>query len=192
MIDVRKTIVAVEEIWHERGPRAAVPLRVATASAVVRNPYAGRYVEDVMPFMAALRATGADLAARAIAALGGDASVVEAFGKGAIVGVDGEFEHGALWHEAGGWSAKAALGGPKAIVPAAKTVAATGARLIVPLGHIHAAFVRSHFSSAEIGCADAPRPDEILFGLAMATGGRIHARCGGLAVADIKGGDGQR
>lgn len=192
MIDIRKIIVCVEEIWHERGPLPDKKLLVGTASAVLRNPYAGRYVEDVMPFMAALRPVGADLSLRLIVALGGEAEKVQAYGKGAIVGVDGELEHGALWHEAGGWAMREALGGTKAIVPAAKTVAATGARLIVPLGHVNAAYVRSHFGIAEIGCVDGPRPDEILFGLAMATGGRIHARCGGLAADAIVGEDGQR
>jgi hypothetical protein len=191
MVDVRKMIVSVEEIYRESGPRQSTPLRIAMGAAVVKNPYAGRYVDDVMPFMAELRALGADLSRRMINALG-NASVVEAYGKGAIVGVDGDMEHGALWHEAGGWAMREALGGPKAIVPAAKMVGAAGARLMIPLGHIHAAYVRSHFNATEMGVVDGPRPGEILYGLAMATGGRIEARCGGLAVKDIAVMDGQR
>jgi hypothetical protein len=108
------------------------------------------------------------------------------------VGEDGELEHGALWHEAGGWALRELLGGPKAIVPAAKTVGTLGTRLMVPLGHIHAAYVRSHFGTAEMTVWDGPRRGEIAYGLVAASGGRVHARAGGLDSADIKGEDGLR
>lgn len=189
-IALRKTQLSVEEIWHERGAPAARPLRVATALAVVRNPFAGRYEPDLLPFQAALRSLGAQLAAKLIEALGADA--IEAYGKGAIVGEDGELEHGALWHEGGGWALREALNGPKAIVPAAKTVGTLGTRLMIPLGHIGAAYVRSHFGTAEMTVWDGPRRDEIAFGLAAATGSRIHARAGGLAAGEVKGNDGLR
>jgi hypothetical protein len=189
--DVRKTALGVETIWHERGPRLATPLLVGTAIAVIRNPFAGRYEADLMAFQAALRDLGRHLATALITQLGG-AAAVEAYGKGIIVGEDGELEHGAVWHEAGGWAMRAALGEPKAIVPAAKTIGGPGTRLMVPLGHIHASYVRSHFGTAEMTLWDAPRRDEIAFGLVMATGGRPHARIGGLQVADIKVHDGQR
>jgi len=188
---VRKTHVGVEETWHERGPRADQPLRVAVAYAVVRNPFAGRYEPDLMQFQTDLRELGAYLSTRLVEALGA-ASDVEAYGKGAIVGEDGELEHGAVWHEAGGWAMRAVLGQPKAIVPAAKTVGTLGTRLMIPLGHIQAAYVRSHFGMAEMTVWDGPRRDEIVFGLAIANGGRIHARIGGLAAADISVHDGQR
>ena len=193
--DIRKTQVSVEEIWHERGPRLGIPVRVATAAAVIRNPFAGRYEQDLLPFMAELRELGTILSKALIDRLG--AARVEAYGKGAIVGEDGELEHGALWHEAGGWAMRAELargpeGQPKAIVPAAKTVGTLGTRLMIPLGHIQAAYVRSHFGTAEMTVWDAPRRDEIVYGLAMATGGRVHERSGGLKVADIKVNDGQR
>jgi len=168
-----------------------VPLRICVAAAVVENPYAGRYVEDILPFMQELRSLGSDLSARLIDELGGR-DAVQAYGKGAIVGEDGELEHGALWHEAGGWALRESLGEAKAIVPAAKTVGTLGTRLIIPLGHRQAAFVRSHFGSAEMTVWDGPRRNEILFGLAAATGGRVHARIGGLATADVKGLDGLR
>ncbi|MNC15115.1 hypothetical protein D3C75_629170 [compost metagenome] len=141
--------------------------------------------------MEELRALGAELSNRLIVALGG-ADKVQAYGKGAIVGEDGELEHGAVWHEAGGWAMREALGNPKAIVPAAKTIAGPGCRVMIPLGHIQAAYVRSHFGVAEMTVWDGPRRNEIAFGLAMATGGRIHARLGGLAADDIKGEDGLR
>lgn len=190
LVAVRKRSVQVDTIFHEGGPPAARPLRLASAVAVVRNPYAGRYEADLLPFMAELRELGSALAADLVAALGKDN--IEAYGKAAIVGVNGEIEHGAVWHEAGGWALRAALGEPKAIVPAAKAVASAGYRLMMPLHYIHAAYVRSHFNSIEVGLQDAPRPDEILFALAAADGGRIHARLGGLTKDQVSVGDGQR
>ncbi|RVT42327.1 amino acid synthesis family protein [Sphingobium algorifonticola] len=190
-VDIRKIGVTLDEIHHDGGPPRTPPLRVVTAYAVVRNPFAGRYVEDIQYWMADLKPLGLDLADRMIAALG-DPEQVEAYGKGAIVGSDGELEHGALWHEPGGWSMRERLGDTKAIVFSAKTIGPIGTRLMIPLGHINAAYVRSHFSAAEIGAYDAPRADEILFGLAMATGGRVNARAGGLGVDAIKGQDGLR
>ena len=140
--------------------------------------------------MAELRSLGTLLAEELVATLGKDQ--VEAYGKAAIVGVNGELEHGALWHEAGGWAMRQVLGEPRAIVPAAKAVAATGYRLMVPLHYIHAAYVRSHFNTMEVGIQDAPRPDEILFALVMADGGRIHSRLGGLTKDAVAVHDGQR
>jgi len=191
MVDVRKTRISVDEVWRERGARHESPLLVGAALAVVSNPFAGRYEPDLMPFMAELRALGSDLSRKLIGALGG-AEAVESYGKAAIVGEDGELEHGAVWHEAGGWALREALGDRKAIVPSAKTIAGIGARLMVPLGHTRAAYVRSHFGTAEITLWDGPRRDEILFGLVAATGARIDARLGGLASDAIIGEDGQR
>lgn len=191
LVTVRKVKLDVEEVFHEGGPRASFPLRIAVATAVVANPYASRYVEDLLPFMQELRALGAELSEQLIHALGGVKNV-QAYGKGAIVGEDGELEHGAVWHEAGGWAMREALGNPKAIVPAAKTIGGPGCRVMIPLGHVQAAYVRSHFGVAEMTVWDGPRRGEIAFGLAMATGGRIHARLGGLASADVKGEDGLR
>jgi hypothetical protein len=190
MIQVRKRLLTVETVFHEGGPVAAVPLRMAAAVAVVRNPYAGRYEPDLLPFMAALRTLGSELADELVGVLGKDR--VEAYGKAAIVGVNGEMEHGAVWHEAGGWAMRAALGEPKAIVPAAKAVANAGYRLMVPLHYIHAAYVRSHFNAMEIGVQDGPRPDEIAFALVMADGGRVHSRLGGLTKEQVRVHDGQR
>jgi hypothetical protein len=189
--DIRKTQLSVETIWHERGPRLPLPLQVGTALAIIRNPFAGRHEPDLMPFQADLRELGRELATGLIERLGGR-DRIEAYGKGMIVGEDGELEHAAVWHEAGGWAMREALGQPKAIVPAAKTVGGLGTRLMVPLGHIHAAYVRSHFGTAEMTIWDGPRRDEIAFGLVMATGGRPHARIGGLAVSGISAHDGQR
>ena len=190
LIAIRKRSLTVETIFHEGGPPPATPLKLAAACAVIRNPYAGRYEPDLLPFMAELRALGTLLAQELVDTLGRDR--VEVYSKAAIVGVNGELEHGAVWHEAGGWAMRAVLGEPKAMVPAAKAVAATGYRLMVPLHHIHASYVRSHYNSMEIGIQDAPRPDEILFALVMGSGGRVHARLGGLTPENISVHDGQR
>ncbi|KQW61740.1 amino acid synthesis family protein [Variovorax sp. Root411] len=190
LIALRKRSLTIETVFHEGGPPPDKPLRIAAACAVIRNPYAGRYEPDLMPFMAELRSLGTSLAEELVATLGKDN--VEAYSKAAIVGVNGELEHGAVWHEAGGWAMRQVLGEPKAIVPAAKAVAATGYRLMVPLHYIHAAYVRSHFNTVEVGIQDAPRPDEILFALVMADGGRIHSRLGGLTKDRVSVNDGQR
>ncbi len=190
LIAIRKRALTVETVFHEGGPPPVQPLRIASACAVIRNPYAGRYEPDLLPFMAELRSLGSLLAEELVATLGKEN--VQAYSKAAIVGTSGELEHGAVWHEAGGWAMRAVLGEPKAMVPAAKAVAHTGYRLMVPLHYIHASYVRSHYNSAEIGIQDAPRPDEILFGLVMADGGRIHSRLGGLTREAVAVHDGQR
>lgn len=189
---IRKIVVTMEEIRHEGGPPPAVPRLRAAAMALVRNPFAGRYVAELEPAMDDLKPLGLLLSDRLIAALGGDASKIDGYGKGAIVGAAGELEHGALWHVPGGYAMRERLGDAKAIVPSAKKVGGIGARLDVPLGHIDAAYVRSHFDAMEVGIPDGPRPDEILFCLAMACGPRVHDRMGGLKAADIKAWDGLR
>jgi hypothetical protein len=190
LIQIRKRVLAIETIHHEGGPPTAAPLRLVATGAVVHNPYAGRYEPNLLPFMAELRMLGRELAEEAAAALGKER--VEAYGKAAIVGVNGELEHGAVWHEAGGWAMRSVLGEPKAIVPAAKAVASAGYRLMVPLHYIHAAYVRSHFNAMEVGVQDGPRPNEIFFALVMADGGRIHERLGGLRRDQVAVNDGQR
>jgi transketolase N-terminal domain/subunit len=141
--------------------------------------------------MQELRSLGHDLAEELVETLGGKENV-EVYSKAAIVGLNGEMEHGAVWHEAGGWAMRQVLGQPKAIVPANKAVAQAGYRIMVPVHYIHACYVRSHFNSIEVGIQDAPRPDEILFALVMGTSGRLNPRLGGLMKEDIKGEDGQR
>jgi hypothetical protein len=191
-VDIRKVVHVVEEIFHEGGPRAEVPLRRAAALAVIRNPFAGRYVEQIEEFMNDLKPLGVEMATLLVAELGGDAKVVEGYGKGAIVGANGELEHGALWHVPGGYAMRENLNGAKAIVPSTKKVGGPGTRLDVPITHINASYVRSHFDAMEVGIPDAPRADEMVLALVMTTGARIHARVGGLRAAEIKGEDGLR
>jgi Amino acid synthesis len=191
-VEIRKQIVTVEDIFHEGGPRAAAPYRRAAILSVIKNPFAGRYVEDIVGFSDDLKPLGLAMAKALIAALGGDPKAIQGYGKGAIVGAAGEIEHGALWHAPGGYAMREALGGAKAIVPSAKKVAGVGARLDVPITHIDASYVRSHFDSIEVGVVDGPRADEMALVLAMTTGARVHDRAGGLKAAEIKGQDGLR
>lgn len=191
-VKVRKFLVSVEEIFHEGGPPAAVPPKRGLILAVIENPYAGRYHENILPFMEDLKPLGLKMARGLVDALGGDPKAIEAYGKGAIAGEAGELEHAALWHAPGGYSMREVLGGAKAIVPSAKKVGGPGTRLDVPVTHINASYVRSHFDSVEAGIADAPRANELVLVLAMTTGPRVHARAGGLAAADVKGEDGLR
>jgi hypothetical protein len=191
-IVLRKLATVVEEIHHEGGPPVAVPLRRAACLAVIENPFAGRYVADIVPFMEDLKPLGLRMARRLVEVLGGDPAVVQGYGKGAIIGAAGELEHGALWHAPGGYAMREVLGGARAIVPSTKKVGGVGARLDVPVTHVNASYVRSHFDAMEVGLNDAPRAHEILLALVMTTGPRVHDRAGGLAAADIKGEDGLR
>jgi hypothetical protein len=191
-VEIRKRLVTVEEIFHEGGLPAAMPLRRGAIVAVIRNPFAGRYVEEIAGFMDDLKPLGLAMAQQLIGALGGDPKAIEGYGKGAIVGAAGELEHGALWHVPGGYAMREALGGAKAIVPSAKKVGGPGARLDVPVTHIDAAYVRSHFDAMEVGVPDGPKADEMALVLVMTTGARIHARVGGLKASEIKGEDGLR
>ncbi|AYD04013.1 amino acid synthesis family protein [Neorhizobium sp. NCHU2750] len=188
---VRKYALTVEEIFHEGGKPADVPLKKGVMLAVIENPFAGSYHEDIAGFMKDLEPLGVSMAKRLAEALGG-AAVIEGYGKGAIVGQAGELEHGALWHVPGGYSMREVLGDAKAIVPSTKKVGGPGTRLDVPVTHINASYVRSHFDAMEVGIPDAPRAGEIVLALVMTTGARVHARVGGLKAEDIKGEDGLR
>jgi hypothetical protein len=189
---VRKKLLAVEEIFHEGGPLSPTPLRHAAALAVIHNPFAGRYVEEISAFMDDLKPLGLAMAKSLISALGGDPEKIEGFGKGAIIGSAGELEHGALWHVPGGYAMRQLLGDAKAIVSSTKKVGGPGTRLDIPITHINASYVRSHFDAMEVGITDAPRANELVLALVMTTGPRIHARVGGLKASEIKGEDGLR
>lgn len=190
--EVRKLVHTLEEIHHEGGPPSDVPQRRAWIAAVIANPYAGRYEPDIAGFMYDLEPLGRQMALRLVDVLGGDPAAVQGYGKGAIVGSRGEVEHGALWHVPGGYAMRAALGDAKAIVPSTKKVGGPGTRLDVPVTHINASYVRSHFDAVEVGIGDSPRAGEMIVILAMTTGPRVHARVGGLAAEAIAGNDGLR
>ena len=191
MINVRKTVTLVETIRHDGGTPPEKPLKKGAILIVLKNPFAGSYVEDVLPMMDALKPVGLEAAQELISLLGG-AGQIQSYGKGSIVGEDGELEHGALWHVPGGYAMREALGGALAIVPSAKKVGGMGCSLDVPITHINASYVRSHFDAMEVSIPDAPRRDEIVFSLVMTNGGRIHARMGGLQADQISANDGLR
>jgi len=192
MIEVRRLFTQVEDIFHEFGPRPARPLRRGAVAAVLGNPFAGRYEPNILPMMDALNPLGLDLSRRLLAAMAVGADAIEGYGKGAIVGAAGELEHGALWHVPGGYAMRETLGGAKAIVPSAKKVGAPGARLDVPVTHVNASYVRSHFDAMEVYVPGAPAADELVYILVMTTGPRVHERVGGLRASEIKGADGLR
>ena len=191
-VDVRKIVVSVEEVRHDGGPPLSAPIRKGWVAAVIRNPFAGRYEPELQAYMDELKPLGLDCSTRLLAALGGGAGAVEAYGKGSIVGASGEIEHGALWHVPGGYAMRELLGKALAIVPSTAKMGALGAAIDIPLHHKDAAYVRSHFDAITVAVPDGPRADEIVFVLAMSTGGRPHARMGGLAAGDIAKWDGQR
>jgi len=207
MITIRRIVTHVEDIHHEFGPPAGTPLRRGAIAAVLTNPFAGRYVDEIVPMMDALQPVGIDMAQRLRAAMDVPVERIESYGKGAIVGAAGELEHGALWHVPGGYAMRELLGwkgdrnayaqgkasaaptgqpgNALAIVPSTKKVGGPGTALDVPLTHINAAYVRSHFDAMEVRVPGAPAADEIVFILVMSTGARVHARVGGLKAADI-------
>lgn len=191
LIKIRKKLLNIESVYHEGGPPRDTPIKMGSIAVVLENPFAGRYVEDLTPLVDDATKMADVLVAELIDVLGGP-DQIQAYGKGAIVGLAGELEHGAIWHIAGGWPMRAHLPKAKSIVPAAKVVASAGARLQIPLHHIEACYVRSHFSTIDVGVIDAPRPNELLYALVMSTGGRVHERLGGLRADQISVGDGQR
>lgn len=190
-IILRKTILSREDIFHEGGPVADTPQLRGSILAIIKNPFAGRYESDIQPFMEDLKPLGLDMARKLAAALGGP-DAIQGYGKGAIVGEAGELEHGALWHVPGGYAMRELLGDARAIVPSTKKVGGVGARLDVPITHINASYVRSHFDAMEVGTNDAPRADELALALVMTTGARVHNRAGGLEADKIEGKDGLR
>ncbi len=213
MIEIRRIFTQVEQIHHEFGPVAAIPLVRGAIGAVLTNPFAGRFEPNILPMMDELQPVGVEMAQRLLAAMNVPAERIEGYGKGAIIGADGELEHGALWHVPGGYAMRELLGwkgersayakgqvdlktgqpgNALAIVPSTKKVGGPGATLDVPLTHINASYVRSHFDAMEVRVPGAPSAQEIVFILVMSTGPRVHARVGGLAASAVSKWDGLR
>jgi len=177
LFNVRKIVTVVEEIVHDHGPAPEHPALKGAVAAVITNPYVDQWVPDLSPAVDELRALGERLGNILISHLGGDPSRIDGYGKGTIVGSAGEIEHGAMWHIPGGGGMRAALGKGK--------VAGIGARLDVPITHLEWSYVGSHYDAIEVGVPDGPKPDEMVVILAMACGGRVHARlAGGFTLAD--------
>ncbi|MCD8346783.1 MAG: amino acid synthesis family protein [Lachnospiraceae bacterium] len=189
--EIRKIVTNVEEIYYEGFAPLEKPLKKCSVAAVIKNPFAGKYVEDLSELTEYGEYLGGYLTNIAAGILGEDQ--VNSYGKGAIIGEAGELEHGgAILHPKLGAPMRAAIGGGKAIIPSAKKCGSAGTSLDVPLHYKDAAFVRTHYDAMEVRIPDAPKADEIVVALAFTDGGRPHARIGGLTVDQIKGEDGLR
>ncbi|MEJ1170074.1 amino acid synthesis family protein [Variovorax sp. CCNWLW235] len=189
--NIRKLIVQVDETRKEMGKDITPPTRRAVAIAVIENPYAGRFSENLDELIAIGEELGALLGQKAVKALGIEPGQAQSYGKAAIVGENGELEHAAaILHPKLGAPLRVAVEKGAALVPSAKKRGTLGTAIDVPLGHKDAAFVRSHFDAVEARVSDAPRANEIVVAVAVTDSGRPLPRIGGLQVADIKGEDG--
>lgn len=190
---IRKLVTVTDEIHREMGRVIDPPTRRAAAIAVIENPFAGRYVEDLSELIDIGAELGTLLGDRAVAALGIMPGAVESYGKAALVGVDGELEHAAaILHPKLGTPLRIAVEKGAALVPSSKKRGGPGQTLDIPLGHKDAAYVRSHFDGMEVWVNDAPRADEILVAVAVTDSGRPLPRVGGLEAEDAEGEDGLR
>ncbi|MGI4779419.1 MAG: amino acid synthesis family protein [Janthinobacterium lividum] len=191
--NIRKLIVQVDEVRKEMGRAVEPPTRRAVAIAVIENPYAGRYSENLDELIAIGEELGALLGQKAVAALGIAPADAQSYGKAAIVGENGELEHAAaILHPKLGAPLRAAVEKGAALVPSAKKRGTLGTAIDVPLGHKDAAFVRSHFDAMEARVSDAPRAGEIVVAVAVTDSGRPLPRIGGLQHEEIRGEDGLR
>jgi hypothetical protein len=191
--NIRKIVTFVEETRREMGKTVEPATRRAAAAAVIENPFAGRYVEDLSELIKIGEELGALLTERAVAALGIAGPSAESYGKAAAVGENGEIEHAAaVLHPKLGTPVRRVLGKGAALIPSSKKRGGMGVTLDIPLGHKDAAYVRSHFDGMEIRVSDAPRANEILVAIAVTDSGRPLARVGGLTKDQIKGEDGLR
>jgi len=190
---IRKLATFLEETQNEMGRSVNPPSRRAAAVAVIENPCAGKYVEDLSELIAIGEELGELLTQRAVAALGISAPAAESYGKAAAVGENGEIEHAAaILHPKLGTTVRKVLGKGAALIPSSKKRGGMGVVLDIPLGHKDAAYVRSHFDGMEVRINDAPRANEIMVAIAITDSGRPLARVGGLTKDQIKGEDGLR
>ena len=190
---IRKILTVVDEIHREMDREVSPPTRRAVALAVIENPFAGKYQEDLSDLMAIGEELGGLLTEKCVAALGIEGGTAESFGKAAIVGEKGELEHAAaILHPKMGTPVRKVLVKGPALIPSAKKMGGPGTPIDVPLGHKDAAFVRSHFDAIEARVPDAPRSHEIVVAIAVTDSGRPLPRIGGLQKSEIKGEDGLR
>ena len=190
---IRKLAVTVEETLKEMGREISPPTRKAVAVAVIENPFAGRYQEDLSELMDIGAELGGLLGERCVAALGIRPEEAESYGKSAMVGENGELEHAAaILHPKLGAPLRKAVEKGAALVPSSKKMGSPGQVLDVPLGHKDAAYVRSHFDGVEVSLNDAPRANEIMVAVAVTDSGRPLPRVGGLRAEEAMGEDGLR
>jgi len=191
--EIRKIVVQVDEVHREMGRPINPPTRRALAMAVIRNPFAGQYMEQLDELIAIGEELGALLGQRCVQALGIEPAQAQSYGKAAIVGEAGELEHAAaILHPKLGAPLRRAVEKGAALVPSAKKQGGVGTAVDVPLGHKDAAFVRSHFDAMEARVPDAPRANEIVVAVVVTDSGRPLPRIGGLQVGEIVGQDGLR
>ncbi len=191
--EIRKIVVSVEDTLREAGRDIAPPTRKAVAVAVIRNPFAGGYTEDLTPLMEIGAELGGLLGGKCVSALGITPDQAESYGKAAMVGEGGELEHAAaILHPKLGAPLRQAVEKGAALVPSSKKMGGPGQVLDVPLGHKDAAYVRSHFDGIEARLNDAPRAGEIMVAVAVTDSGRPLPRVGGLTHAEAEGKDGLR
>jgi hypothetical protein len=190
---IRKLVVQVDETRIEMGRMVEPPVRRAVAMAVIANPFAGRYCENLEELTAIGEELGGLLGGKCVAALGIRPDEAQSYGKAAIVGEAGELEHAAaILHPKMGATLRREVSSGAALVPSAKKMGGLGTAIDVPLGHKDAAYVRSHFDAIEARVSDAPRANEIVVAIAVTDGGRPLPRVGGLTAREIKGQDGLR
>ena len=190
---IRKLAVTVEETHREIGRDIAPPTRKAVAVAVIENPFAGFYQEDLADLMEIGAELGGLLGDKCVAALGITPAAAESYGKSAMVGENGELEHAAaILHPKLGAPLRQAVEKGAALVPSSKKMGSPGQVLDVPLGHKDAAYVRSHFDGIEVSLNDAPRANEIMVAVAVTDSGRPLPRVGGLTAEEAEGKDGLR
>ncbi len=190
---IRKIVTTVEETHLEMGRAINPPTRRAASTAVIENPFAGQYREDLDALITIGEQLGALLGKNCVEALGIEPKDTESYGKAAMVGENGELEHAAaILHPKLGKPLRAAVEKGAALVPSSKKMGSMGQPLDVPLGHKDAAYVRSHFDGMEVRINDAPRANEIMVSIVVTDSGRPLPRVGGLESADAKGEDGLR
>ena len=192
-VQIRKIIVQVDEVHIEMGQTVSPPTRRALAMAVIHNPLAGGYAENLDELIAIGEELGGLLGGKCVKALGIAPGDAQSYGKAAIVGEGGEIEHAAaILHPKLGAPLRAAVEKGAALVPSSKKRGTLGTAIDVPLGHKDAAFVRSHFDAMEARVSDAPRANEIVVAVVVTDSGRPLARVGGLQAHEAKGVDGLR
>lgn len=192
-MEIRKVVVVVEEVRADGQKALEKPIMKCSASAVIKNPFAGKYIEDLSELTDVGEYLGGYLTQKAVEAMGIAPADAHSYGKGAIIGVDGELEHGAaILHPKLGKPMREAINGGKAIIPSAKKLGGPGTSLDVPVHYKDAAFVRTHYDAMEVRLHDAPKADEIVVSVVVTSGGRPHPRIGGLQIHEIKGEDGLR
>lgn len=189
--EIRKIVTSIEEVKYEGFKEVEGGYRRCSVAAVIKNPFAGEYVEDLSALSDIGEELGATLSKIAAEYLGQEN--IQNYGKSAIVGLNGELEHaGAILHPKLGKPMREAIGGGKAIIPSAKKAGPAGTAIDVPLHYKDAAYVRTHYDAMEVRIQDAPKCDEIVVALAFSTAGRPHPRIGGLQVDEVVGEDGLR